>query len=146
MIKIRAMEEKDLDQVLRIENATFPNPWRRSFFLADIHRPNTLCLVAENENGVIGYIIAWGWEEIHIANIAVAEEWRNQGVGTELMKQALGFGKVQGAARMYLEVRISNTRAHRFYRRFGFVPTYVRRGYYTNGEDALIMELDLTQQ
>jgi ribosomal-protein-alanine N-acetyltransferase len=140
MLSVRLMQEADLDRVLRIEQATFPNPWRRSFFLADIHRPDSLCIVAENEAGVCGYLIAWGREEVHIANIAVAPELRNQGIGTELMKRALEFAQHQGADNVYLEVRVSNTGAQRFYRRFGFVPTYLRRGYYENGEDAIVME------
>ncbi|MEO0021626.1 MAG: ribosomal protein S18-alanine N-acetyltransferase [candidate division WOR-3 bacterium] len=140
------MEERDLDQVLQIEHATFPNPWRRSFFLSDIHRPDGLCIVAENENRVVGYLIAWGRIEVHIANIAVAAEWRNHGIGTELMRRALEFATGQQAESVFLEVRISNTGAQRFYRRFGFVPTYVRRGYYENGEDALIMELALLHE
>ncbi|MEO0025659.1 MAG: ribosomal protein S18-alanine N-acetyltransferase [candidate division WOR-3 bacterium] len=146
MISIRRMEEGDLDQVLQIEHATFPNPWRRSFFLSDIHRPDGLCIVAENESRVVGYLIAWGRIEVHIANIAVAAEWRNQGVGTELMRRALQFAASQQAESVFLEVRVSNTGAQRFYRRFGFVPTYVRRGYYENGEDALIMELALLHE
>jgi len=143
MFQIRQMQENDLDQVLQIEHSTFPNPWRRSFFLADINRQDTLCVVAENQTGVIGYLIAWGRDELHIANIAVAPKWRNQGVGTCLMKRALEFGSLQGAANAYLEVRMSNTGAQRFYRRFGFVPTYIRRGYYENGEDALVMEREI---
>jgi len=140
------MEEQDLEQVLQIEHATFPNPWRRSFFLSDIHRPDGLCIVAENENRVVGYLVAWGRVEVHIANIAVAAEWRNQGVGTELMRRALEFAAGQQAESVFLEVRVSNLGAQRFYRRFGFVPTYVRRGYYENGEDALIMELALLHE
>ncbi len=140
------MEEQDLDQVLQIEHATFPNPWRRSFFLSDIHRPDGLCIVAENESRVVGYLIAWGRIEVHIANIAVAAEWRNQGIGTTLMQEALNFAHRQQAESVFLEVRVSNTGAQRFYRRFGFVPTYVRRGYYENGEDALIMELALLHE
>ncbi len=137
------MQEKDLDRVMEIEQHTFPNPWRRSFFLADIHRPDALCIVAENENGVAGYLIAWGRQEVHIANIAVAPELRNQGIGTELMKKALEFAQHQQAENVYLEVRVSNTGAQRFYRRFGFTPTYVRKGYYENGEDAIVMEREV---
>jgi ribosomal-protein-alanine N-acetyltransferase len=137
------MQEQDLDRVLQIEHKSFANPWRRSFFLADINRQDALCIVAENQTGIIGYLIAWGRDELHIANIAVAPEWRNQGVGTQLMARALQFGKEQGAESVYLEVRMSNTAAQRFYRRFGFVPTYIRRGYYENGEDALVMEREI---
>ncbi|MEO0004614.1 MAG: ribosomal protein S18-alanine N-acetyltransferase [candidate division WOR-3 bacterium] len=143
MLSIRQMQEKDLDRVMEIEQHTFPNPWRRSFFLADIHRPDALCIVAENENGVAGYLIAWGRQEVHIANIAVAPELRNQGIGTELMKKALEFAQHQQAENVYLEVRVSNTGAQRFYRRFGFTPTYVRKGYYENGEDAIVMEREV---
>ncbi len=143
MVNIRKMAETDLDQVLKIETATFPNPWRRSFFLADIHRQNSLCIVAENETGVVAYLIAWGKEEVHIANIAVSAHWRNQGIGTRLMNQALEFARHQDAENIYLEVRASNTGAQRFYRRLGFVPTYIRRGYYENGEDAVVMECQI---
>lgn len=146
MISIRRMEERDLDRVVAIEQATFPNPWRRSFFLSDIHRPDGLCIVAENETGVVGYLVAWGRVEVHIANIAVSAQWRNQGIGTALMQEALQFARRQQAEGVFLEVRVSNTGAQRFYRRFGFVPTYVRRGYYENGEDALVMERALTQE
>ncbi len=141
MLSIRPMQEKDLDRVMQIEQRTFPNPWRRSFFLADMHRQDALCVIAENENGVAGYLVAWGRNEVHIANIAIAAELRNQGIGTELMKRALEFAKQQAAENVYLEVRVSNTGAQRFYRRFGFIPTYIRKGYYENGEDAIVMEL-----
>ncbi len=140
---IRAMTESDLDRVMAIETRTFPNPWRRSFFASDIRRPDALCIVAEDQTGVIGYLVAWGREEVHIANIAVAAEARRQGVGTKLMEAAIEFARHQKAENIYLEVRMSNTGAQRFYRRFNFVPTYIRRGYYENGEDAIVMEREL---
>ncbi len=142
-ILIRQMTEADLDQVMAIETQTFPNPWRRSFFASDIFRPDALCIVAEASRGVVGYLIAWGHEEVHIANIAVAPDARRQKIGTRLMEAALQFARRQGADSVYLEVRISNTGAQQFYRRFGFVPTYIRRGYYENGEDAIVMELEV---
>lgn len=142
-ILIRQMTEADLDRVMMIETQTFPNPWRRSFFASDIFRPDALCVVAEDSRRVVGYLVAWGREEVHIANIAVAPEVRRQGIGTRLMETALEFARHQGADSVYLEVRISNTGAQKFYRRFGFVPTYIRRGYYENGEDAIVMELEI---
>ncbi len=143
MITIRKMSEADLDRVMEIERKSFPNPWRRSFFLSDIHRPDAFCIVAENDGDVVGYLVAWGGKEVHIANIAVAKELRNQGVGSRLMQEVLQFAKSQSAINVFLEVRVSNINAQRFYRRFGFVPTYVRKGYYENGEDAIVMEREV---
>ena len=48
-----------------------------------------------------------------------------------------------GAKSLYLEVRVSNAVARKFYAERGFVPTYLRKGYYENGEDAVIMEREV---
>jgi ribosomal-protein-alanine N-acetyltransferase len=46
----------------------------------------------------------------------------------------------RGCKNLTLEVRVSNHGAQELYRRFGFAPAGVRRGYYPeNGEDALVM-------
>ncbi|MEO0080524.1 MAG: ribosomal protein S18-alanine N-acetyltransferase [candidate division WOR-3 bacterium] len=143
MAVIRPMVEEDLDRVMKLEQLIFPNPWRRLFFLSDIHRPDCLCCVAEENQEVVGYLVAWGRDEVHLANLAVAPEKRNQGIGHLLMERLFQFSKEQGAASIYLEVRKSNAVARHFYSRLGFVPTYIRKGYYENGEDAVIMELAL---
>ncbi|MEO0069635.1 MAG: ribosomal protein S18-alanine N-acetyltransferase [candidate division WOR-3 bacterium] len=145
MVTIRRMREEDLDRIMEIENRSFPNPWRRSFFLSDLHRPDAFSIVAENENKVVGYLVAWGGIEVHIANIAVAPEMRNQGIGSRLLKEVFDFAKREGAENIFLEVRVSNIAAQRLYRRFGFEPTYIRKGYYENGEDAIVMEMKVNQ-
>ncbi len=138
------MASADLDQVMAIEQAVFPSPWQRSFFLCDANRPLSLALVAESAGRVAGYIVAWGGEELHVANVAVAPGSRRHGLGCALMRAAEQFGASTGATSVYLEVRRSNAGAQQFYRALGFVPTYVRQGYYENGEDAIVMEKDVT--
>lgn len=137
------MTEADLDQVMELEKAIFPQPWRRSFFLADMDRPQGLSVVAEDEGVILGYAVAWGTEETHLANLAVGEIERCKGVGSRLLDEVIVFARRNKASSIYLEVRVSNTIARRFYAERGFVPTYLRKGYYENGEDALIMERDL---
>jgi len=137
------MTEADLDQVMELEKAIFPNPWRRSFFLADINRPQGLSIVAEDEGVVLGYAVAWGTQETHLANLAVEEHERRQGIGGKLLDEVIAFARRSKANSLYLEVRISNTIARKFYSERGFVPTYQRKGYYENGEDAVIMEREV---
>lgn len=137
------MTEADLDQVMELERATFPNPWRRSFFLSDIDRPQGLSVVAEDEGVVLGYAVAWGTEETHLANLAVADYERGKGFGDKLLDEVVVFAQRNRAKSLYLEVRVSNTIARKFYSERGFVPTYLRKGYYENGEDAVVMEREV---
>jgi len=138
------MTEEDLDRVMVIETQSFANPWRRSFFSADISRPDGLCVVAESvEPEILGYLVAWGRDEVHVANVAVARGWRGQGIGRQLMDRLGRWAAERGAVSLFLEVRLSNAEARKFYAGLGFVPTYLRKGYYENGEDAVVMEKDV---
>jgi len=67
-------------------------------------------------------------------------DWRRQRIAQRLMVGILELSLDVGAARMTLEVRVSNQAAQTLYQRFGFVITGRRPRYYTDdGEDALIM-------
>ena len=83
------MTDDDLDAVVALEQAVFSDPWQRSFFRADLHRPVGLMLVAEQDGRLLGYAVAWGGEETHIANLAVAPGERRQGIGTKLVRACL---------------------------------------------------------
>jgi len=87
--------------------------------------------------------VAWGGEEVHLANFAVAEGARRQGVGDRLIGEVFDYARRRNAQSVYLEVRVSNAAARKFYADHGFVPTYLRKGYYENGEDAIIMESEV---
>lgn len=137
------MTEADLDQVMELERAVFLHPWRRSFFLSDINRPQGSTIVAVEDGFVLGYAVAWGTEETHLANLAVSESERGKGVGSKLLAEVVAFAQRSKAESMYLEVRVSNTIARKFYANRGFVPTFLRKGYYENGEDAVIMEREV---
>ncbi len=145
------MTEVDLDQVAKLEREIFPDPWPRTYFSRDVYRPHSLALVAvtrdEGAGGkterVVGYAVAWVQGELHLANIAVAPAERRKGIGTALLAKVEEFGRELGASSVYLEVRESNVGAQAFYRRQGFVQTYVRPGYYANRDNAVIMEKDL---
>jgi [ribosomal protein S18]-alanine N-acetyltransferase len=145
-VTIRPMTEADLDQVMELEKAIFANPWRRSFFLSDLGRSQGLVVVAEEDAVILGYAVAWGTEETHLANLAVSEHERGKGVGGRLLDEVIAFARRSKAQSMYLEVRVSNTVARKFYSERGFVPTYLRKGYYENGEDAVIMEREVETQ
>ncbi len=138
---IRAMEEIDVPSIMEIELSSFAAPWSEISFLSEIYKKNGVSKVALFENKLIGYACAnHVLHEAHILNIAVRRDFRRRGVGTVLMNEILKELKKKGCVFVYLEVRVSDTAAQAFYKRFGFASGSTRKKYYAHpDEDALLM-------
>jgi [ribosomal protein S18]-alanine N-acetyltransferase len=147
-ITIDFMTKEDIDQVLAIEQASFSMPWSRNLFLSEFRSPRVSSLLVALADSpvrrVSGFIVFWTVEdEMHILNLAVAPEFRRQGIARRLVLSALSHARSKGAKRAFLEVRASNIAAQKLYSRLGFTGTAIRRGYYdTPVEDAVIMTLE----
>lgn len=148
--RIRNMLPSDLDSVVSIEERSFPNPWTRDQFMAELGRkPVSRCYVSVKEGGgegriseeiVTGFIMAWlVADELHITNLAVDPEMRRTGAAASLLGKSMREAMQLGAKWCQLEVRASNKPAQNLYRRFGFRPLGIRKRYYHNGEDAVVM-------
>ncbi len=89
-------------------------------------------------------ILAYGgfWllmEEAHIATIASHPDYRGCGLGEWLMLGLLDAAIARGATCSTLEVRASNRAARQLYQKLGYEATGVRKRYYRDGEDGIIM-------
>jgi [ribosomal protein S18]-alanine N-acetyltransferase len=141
-IELRRLQPRDLDTVEEIERASYPTPWSRSMFAAELRKQSALALGAYLESGELAgyafvsrYVDAW-----HVMNVAVAPEHRRQGIATDLLQRLFEVTAGDQRRGYTLEVRVSNADAIRLYERLGFQSRGIRRGYYTdNREDALIM-------
>ncbi|MDF1511600.1 ribosomal protein S18-alanine N-acetyltransferase, partial [Robertmurraya sp. DFI.2.37] len=138
----REMEEKDIDQIVFIENESFTSPWSRESFVNELTKNRfALYTVLEDEDGVCGYCGVWIIvDEAHITNIAVLPKYRGKKLGEALLKKVMEIAKEKGAKTMTLEVRVSNHIAQSLYRKLGFQNGGIRKSFYTdNHEDALVM-------
>ncbi len=143
---IRPMKFSDIDQVYQIECEVFPNPWPKSFFEHDLQNPSIIALVAEKNNQVIGYAIAnCASVELHITNIAVDRMNQHHGIGKRLLSDIEKIGIERDCLYAYLEVRVTNSNAIEFYRKFNYRIMQVRKGYYLDGTDAFVMEKELKE-
>ena len=145
--RIQEMRPEDLEEVLRIETASFSQPWNREMFQTELSPGMSLALVArsEGEGGeLLGYLCGWVVrDEFYINNVAVEPTYRQRGIGKKLILEALTRAVERGARTASLEVRVSNVAAQVLYRRLGFTVVGRRRRYYTEPvEDALIMRRD----
>lgn len=141
------MEPGDLDEVMAIEEVSFPTPWPRRLFEEEIVREFSDALVADpaEGEGVLGYSVCWTVaDESHLLNIAVRPDVRERGVGGALLGACMLRSARAGAVRIHLEVRAGNTPAIRMYEREGFSFLGIRRGYYADtGEDAVLLSREL---
>ncbi len=142
------MQEADVAQVMVIEETVFVgDPWPRSAFVRQLDNPlaQFLVLALAGISGaaeqVLGYAGAWIIvDEAHLMNIAIEPGFQGQGLGEYLLLRVMNGARTAGATVCTLEVRPSNLRAQRLYRRLGLRVVGRRKHYYVdNGEDALIM-------
>jgi len=144
-VSLRPLVVSDLPAVLEIEHASFPSPWKPEFFLSEMSNPYARLVVAERAGLVIGYFCRWlVADEVHILNVAVHPDHRRWGVGKFLLQKILTEARQSGACSASLEVRASNLPAIALYQALGFQQVAIRRGYYENGEDALLMVCSLS--
>jgi ribosomal-protein-alanine N-acetyltransferase len=77
-------------------------------------------------------------DELQITAVAVHPEHRRRGLARQLLEALLLLGREAGAERATLEVAHTNAAAQALYAGLGFKAIAVRRGYYRNGDDALV--------
>jgi ribosomal-protein-alanine N-acetyltransferase len=144
----RAMTMADIPAIVEIELEAFSSPWTTEAFTNElINNLFARYLVMENKGEIIGYGGMWViMDEAHVTNIAVRSDFRGQGLGRRLLFELQRTAVFFGAAKMTLEVRMSNEIALRLYRKFGFEPSGIRPRYYSDNEDALIMWAELDRE
>lgn len=78
-------------------------------------------------------------DECEILNLFVKEPWRRQGIGRKLCNDFISKSKVYGCQKIFLEVRAANSAARLLYKQLDFEDNNIRKKYYDDGEDAVVM-------
>ena len=141
---VRRAGGDDVDRIAEMEKVCFPEePWSRDMVAAEFSGLNPTRYFAAEEDGVIvAYAGIWVIPpEGYITNVAVLPECRRRGIASLVLRQMIDECLAEGVTDITLEVRVSNAPAIALYRSFGFEEAGVRRSYYQDGEDALIMWL-----
>lgn len=139
------MRSEDLDDVLRIERASFEQPYSRAILEQELKIPAAQVWVTLHRGKRVGYIDFWVVkDEMELVSVAVSPKYKRRGVGEFMMRRMCRFAEQHRAQFIYLDVRQSNLAAQRLYEKFGFNKVGVRRRYYSdNQEDAIIMKKEM---
>ena len=137
---IRIATSNDLADILSIEKKVFKHPWSKEQLSWELNSQP----VAENyvmiaRGNMIGYLFSHVVDDdVQILNIAIDIPFQHKGYGEQLLSYF--FDQFNTDISIHLEVRKSNFPAINLYLKFGFHETGTRKGYYADGEDAIIMQ------
>ncbi len=126
--------------ILKVEKECFKDPWSEKMFQEEICGKFSHYFVVEENNHAVGYMGMWALSgEGHITNIAIGKAFRKKGYAKALLTHFINIAKSENLEFMTLEVRESNIPAITLYKSFGFTQVGVRKNYYENSENALLL-------
>lgn len=133
----------DCGKLSALHARAFPKGWTAAEIARLIAEPGMVAL-ASNAPDPDGFILVRVvMDEAEILTLATDPEHRRTGIGRALLMSALSEIRQSGAKRVFLEVSRSNMAAYRLYISAGFYDAGLRKAYYSDGTDALIMEKTL---
>jgi len=141
---IKPMKLEDIDEVLE-----FFHDWNRDLFLEEIKNPFSYNFVLyfpshRNYQEIIGFINFWIVPDgIELNNIIIRDEYRGKGYGALLMDFLIKCAQFLKSEKIFLEVKEDNLIAQNLYKKYGFKKLYVRKRYYSDNKDAIVMIKEL---
>ncbi|WP_440953065.1 ribosomal protein S18-alanine N-acetyltransferase [Methanococcoides sp. FTZ1] len=142
---IRKFEPYDFEGVLNIEMEAFTehNPF---VYMNFYEMSNEGFFVASVNDLIVGFVMGYqsAFNEGRIFSLAVKREYQGIGIGSQLMATIINVFLQQGLRSAILEVRASNHIARKLYRDLGFIECWVEQGYYSDGENGIIMKKQLS--
>ena len=115
--------------------------WSEALVADELPRADRVWWAAYEGEALAGY--AGGWivdGQVQILKVGVDPAMRRRGIARELLAHVAADARDLGASRCSLEVRAGNVGAQELYAALGFRSLGVRPRYYSDGEDAVIME------
>ena len=153
---IRRCDPIDIIPVMEINLKTLPEHYSDYFYESLLDELPEAFLIAEISGELIGYIMCkteYGFSNFkklgfvkkgHVVSVAVIDEHRGKGFGSELVNESLKGVKMRQCGEMYLEVRCSNNDAVKLYEKLGFSINQRLKTYYRDGEDAYLMAINFS--
>lgn len=145
--KLRATDlaGPNLAAVISLDHQHFPNPWTEQQW-RELNPDQNLLLEWRSQDKCQGFALFGAVPSdntVHLYKILLHPDYRGTGMAQDFWKAIYLFLKSKGIISVYLEVEADNNRAISFYEKVGFTLLRKNKGYYSNGQDALIMELTL---
>ena len=134
------MTNEDIDFLSTNLNSDFDDFWNINNLKNDFSNLNSTYLIARVENEIVGFA---GFlkicDEANIMNIVTKKNKRNLGIGSKLLENLILYAKNQNCKSITLEVNEHNNIAIHLYEKYNFKRIGLRKKYYNNTDDAILM-------
>ncbi len=141
MIDYIPMKKEHIPGLVEIEEQCFNSGYAEKTFLKELENKIAIYIVAVDGEAVLGYIGLWNiCGGADIIDVAVGKNFRRRGIGEGLISKMLEVCRKEEIFEVNLEVRASNIAAQNLYQKMGFSEVGLRKLYYENKEDAILMQ------
>lgn len=139
---ISEMNLQDLENIKGCLLTDFDNFWSYNILKQELENGKSKYFVAKQENEIVGFAgILLIIDQVNIMNIVVKKDKRNFGIGSSLLEEIIRYSKIHNATSITLEVNKKNIPAIKLYKKYGFKQVGLRRKYYNNEDNAILMDL-----
>lgn len=136
------MNLQDLENIKSCLLTDFDDFWSYNILKQELENGKSKYFVAKQENEIVGFAgIMLIIDEVNIMNIVVKKDKRNLGVGSLLLEEIVKYSKIHNATSITLEVNEKNIPAIKLYEKYGFKQVGIRKKYYNNEDNAILMDL-----
>lgn len=141
-MQITKMTLSDLDLIGNNLETEYDHFWNYNILKSALQNPNNILLVVKENENIVGFTcINIILDEATIENIVTKKNMRNKHIASNLMEEIIKICKEKHLSSLTLEVNKSNLPAIKLYQKFNFKNVGLRKKYYNNIDDAIIMSL-----
>lgn len=139
-MEIRKMTEKDLKEVMDIELRIYKDPWNLKAYTEELTNKYANNYVLTDNDKIIGYYGLWIVDDYAtITKVSIDTIYQGKHYSILLMDHMEKILTEHDVCSIDLEVRESNIKAISLYEKYYFIKMGIRKKYYSNGENAILM-------
>ena len=140
---ISEMKIEDLENIKDILEVDFDEFWNYETLKEELESNFSKYFIAKQNDNIVGFAgIKIILDEAEIMNIVTKKEERHQGIGKLLLNEIIKISKENNIYLINLEVNAKNTIAINLYKKYNFKEVGLRKKYYDNTYDAILMKLE----
>ena len=142
-VKISIMTLDDLEEIKNSLTSNFDEFWDYSTLKEELSSPFSKYFVAKNsDNFIVGFaVIKIVLDEADLMNIVTRKSMCNLGIASSMLEYLISYCKSSKIKSLNLEVNVQNSIAINLYKKYNFKEVGLRKKYYNNTYDAILMAL-----
>lgn len=140
---ILEMTIEDLNQIKDYLTTDFDEFWNYNVLKDELTSSNSKYIVAKNPNNtIVGFAgIKTILDEAELMNVVTKKSMRGKGIASLMLTHIISMCKINNIKNLNLEVNCQNTIAINLYKKYNFKEVGLRKKYYNNTYDAILMTL-----